>query len=219
MIKPTSVTDRLSIGVPPPERGGVGPAVGAAGPLPLGGGLNMTCYTEKANTKHYSPGDVWVWQEAGWFRSFYSRDHKHYRDNDRCHLASTAEWTWPRSWHTRDPLQWKEQWELFEVLTFADREKSRKLNSHVERLRESLKLEAESEDKGLLCPFPREKEGDKLKLTRATFLLWLLSVYKLRVAGCGCWIVGVVVTGTLREVPVTFRIGLARAGFISAIRE
>ena len=60
MIKPTSVTDRLSIGVPPPERGGVGPAVGAAGPLPLGGGLNMTCYTEKANTKHNSPGDVWV---------------------------------------------------------------------------------------------------------------------------------------------------------------
>ena len=60
MIKPTSVTDRLSIGVPPPERGGVGPAVGAAGPLPLGGGLNMTCYNEKADTLHYSPGDVWV---------------------------------------------------------------------------------------------------------------------------------------------------------------
>ena len=34
MIKPTSVTDRLSIGVPPPERGGVGLAVGADHPRP-----------------------------------------------------------------------------------------------------------------------------------------------------------------------------------------
>ena len=40
MIKPASVTDRLSIGVSPPEGGGVRPAVGAARPLPLGGGLH-----------------------------------------------------------------------------------------------------------------------------------------------------------------------------------
>ena len=40
MIKPASVTDRLSVGISPPERGGVGPTVGAARPLSLGGGLN-----------------------------------------------------------------------------------------------------------------------------------------------------------------------------------
>ena len=40
MIKPASVTDRLSVGVSPPESGGVGPTVGAARPLSLGGGLN-----------------------------------------------------------------------------------------------------------------------------------------------------------------------------------
>ena len=40
MIKPASVTDRLSVGVSPPERGGVGPTVGAACPLSLGGGLS-----------------------------------------------------------------------------------------------------------------------------------------------------------------------------------
>ena len=39
MIKPASVTDRLSVGVSPPECGGVRPAVGAARPLALGGGL------------------------------------------------------------------------------------------------------------------------------------------------------------------------------------
>ena len=39
MVKPTSVTDRLSIGVSPPERCGVRPTVGAARTLPLGGGL------------------------------------------------------------------------------------------------------------------------------------------------------------------------------------
>ena len=40
MIKTASVTDRLSVGVPPPESGGVRPTVGAARPLSLGGGLN-----------------------------------------------------------------------------------------------------------------------------------------------------------------------------------
>ena len=39
MIKPTSVTDRLSVGVSPPERGGVRTAVRAARPLALSGGL------------------------------------------------------------------------------------------------------------------------------------------------------------------------------------
>ena len=40
MIKPASVTDRLSVGVSPPEGRRVRPAVGAARPLSLGGGLN-----------------------------------------------------------------------------------------------------------------------------------------------------------------------------------
>ena len=40
MIKPASVTDRLSVGVSPPESGRVGPTVGAARSLSLGGGLN-----------------------------------------------------------------------------------------------------------------------------------------------------------------------------------
>ena len=40
MIKPASVTDRLSVGVSPPESGGVRPTVGAARPLSLGGGLS-----------------------------------------------------------------------------------------------------------------------------------------------------------------------------------
>lgn len=40
MIKPASVTDRLSIGISPPQRGGVRPTVGAASTLSLGGGLN-----------------------------------------------------------------------------------------------------------------------------------------------------------------------------------
>ena len=39
MIEPASVTDGFAIGVPPPERGGRGGAVGAAGSLPLGGRL------------------------------------------------------------------------------------------------------------------------------------------------------------------------------------
>ena len=39
MVEPTSVTDGLSIGVSPPERRGVRPAVGAARTLSLGGGL------------------------------------------------------------------------------------------------------------------------------------------------------------------------------------
>jgi len=38
MIKPASVTDRLSVGVSPPESGRVGPTVGAARSLSLGGG-------------------------------------------------------------------------------------------------------------------------------------------------------------------------------------
>ena len=64
MIKPTSVTDRLSIGVSPPEGGGVRPAVGAARPLALGGGLKR----QQRSTSRYGqqfcslnlPGDVWV---------------------------------------------------------------------------------------------------------------------------------------------------------------
>jgi len=38
VVEATGVTDGLPVGVPPPEGGGVGPAVGAAGAFSLGGG-------------------------------------------------------------------------------------------------------------------------------------------------------------------------------------
>ena len=60
VVEATGVTDGLPVGVPPPEGGGVGPAVGAAGAFSLGGGLNKTRYIETLSARHDSPGDVWV---------------------------------------------------------------------------------------------------------------------------------------------------------------